>query len=70
MVPIRAGYLRSQAYAVRCHGDDREVKAFRVWSPKVLCGIGELWSNLCFQPNRIPDQDCLACPAIPYSASR
>jgi hypothetical protein len=27
---------------VRCDGDDNAVKTFRVWGPKVLCGIGEL----------------------------
>ncbi len=43
---INNGHLRSQAYAVRCHGDDHEVKTFRVWSPKVLCGIGELPDTL------------------------
>ena len=43
---LNNGHLRSQAYAVRCHGDDHEVKTFRVWSPKVLCGIGELPDTL------------------------
>ena len=43
---LNNGHLRSQAYVVRCHGDDHEVKTFRVWSPKVLCGIGELPDTL------------------------
>ncbi|MFC3173954.1 DUF3631 domain-containing protein [Novosphingobium bradum] len=43
---LNNGHLRSQAYVVRCHGDEHEVKAFRVWSPKVLCGIGELPDTL------------------------
>lgn len=43
---LNNGHLRSQAFVVRCHGDDHEVKTFRVWSPKVLCGIGELPDTL------------------------
>ena len=43
---LNNGHLRSQAYVVRCHGDDHEVKPFCVWSPKVLCGIGELPDTL------------------------
>lgn len=43
---LNNGYLRSQAYVVRCHGDEHEVRQFRVWSPKVLCGIGELPDTL------------------------
>lgn len=43
---LNNGHLRSQAFVVRCHGDDHEVKTFRVWSPKVLCGIGDLPDTL------------------------
>lgn len=43
---LNNGYLKTQAFVVRCHGDDHEVKTFRVWSPKVLCGIGELPDTL------------------------
>ncbi|MCC6924417.1 DUF3631 domain-containing protein [Novosphingobium sp.] len=43
---LNNGHLKSQAFVVRCHGDDHEVKTFRVWSPKVLCGIGELPDTL------------------------
>jgi putative DNA primase/helicase len=43
---INSGYSRSQAYALRCTGDNHDVKAFRVWAPKVLCGIGELSDTL------------------------
>ena len=43
---LNNGYLRSQANAVRCSGEDHEVKTFRVWAPKVLCGLGELSDTL------------------------
>lgn len=43
---LNNGYLRSQAYVLRCHGDAHEVKPFCVWSPKVLCGIGDLPDTL------------------------
>lgn len=43
---LNNGHLRSQAYVVRCHGEDHEVKPFCVWSPKVLCGIGDLPDTL------------------------
>ena len=43
---LNNGYLRSQAFVLRCHGDDHEVKPFCVWSPKVLCGIGDLPDTL------------------------
>ncbi len=39
---LNNGYSRPQAFVVRCVGDDHDVKKFRVWGPKVLCGIGEL----------------------------
>ena len=39
---LNNGYSRGQAIVVRCDGDDNAVKTFRVWGPKVLCGIGEL----------------------------
>lgn len=43
---LNNGYSRSQAFVVRCDGDDNAVKPFRVWAPKVLCGIGELPDTL------------------------
>lgn len=43
---LNNGYLRSQAFVIRCDGDDHDVKTFRVWAPKVLCGIGELSDTL------------------------
>ncbi len=43
---LNNGYLRSQAFVIRCDGDDHAVKQFRVWGPKVLCGIGELSDTL------------------------
>ena len=43
---LNNGYLRSQAYVIRCQGDEHEVKPFCVWAPKVLCGIGELPDTL------------------------
>jgi putative DNA primase/helicase len=43
---LNNGYSRHQAFVVRCVGDDHDVKQFRVWGPKVLCGIGELSDTL------------------------
>ncbi len=43
---LNNGYSRGQAFVIRCDGDDHAVKTFRVWAPKVLCGIGELSDTL------------------------
>ncbi len=43
---LNNGYSRGQAFVVRCDGDDNAVKTFRVWAPKVLCGIGGLSDTL------------------------
>ena len=43
---LNNGYSRGQAFVVRCDGDDNAVKTFRVWAPKVLCGIGSLSDTL------------------------
>lgn len=39
---LNNGYVRAQAFVIRCDGDDHDVRSFCVWGPKVLCGIGEL----------------------------
>ncbi len=56
---LNNGYLRSQAFVLRCHGDEHEVKSFRVWNPKVLCGIGDL-----------PDTLASRCITIPMKRKR
>lgn len=43
---LNNGYSRAQAFVIRCDGEDNAVKPFRVWGPKVLCGIGELPDTL------------------------
>ncbi len=43
---LNNGYSRGGAYVLRCVGDDHDVKRFRVWGPKALCGIGELPDTL------------------------
>src|SRR6266480_1078466 len=42
---LNAGHRRG-GQALRCEGDNHEVKAFRVFAPAVLCGIGALPGTL------------------------
>jgi putative DNA primase/helicase len=42
---FNAGHRRG-GQALRCEGDNHEVRAFRVFGPVVLCGIGELPATL------------------------
>jgi putative DNA primase/helicase len=42
---LNAGHRRS-GQALRCEGEKNEVRAFNVFAPAVLCGIGELPSTL------------------------
>jgi putative DNA primase/helicase len=42
---LNSGHRRG-GQALRCEGDDHEVRAFNVYSPAVLCGIGSLPGTL------------------------
>lgn len=43
---LNSGHRRSQAYILRCVGDDNTPKPFSTWSPKAFAGIGRLPSTL------------------------
>jgi len=48
---------RSQAYVLRCVGDDHEVQQFPAWCPKALAGIGKL-------PDTIQDRSIPNLPQV------
>jgi post-segregation antitoxin (ccd killing protein) len=39
---LNSGWLRPQAYAVRCEGDENEPRLFCTWAPKAIATIGAL----------------------------
>jgi hypothetical protein len=39
---LNAGITRREAVIYRCVGDDSEVRAFSVFGPKLICGIGQI----------------------------
>jgi putative DNA primase/helicase len=43
---LNSGHTRSQAYVLRCVGDDLVPTQFSVWSPKVFAKIGQLHPTL------------------------
>jgi len=51
---LNSGWLRPQAYIVRCDGDDHEPRLFSTWGPKAIASIGKLPSTLSDRCLEIP----------------
>jgi hypothetical protein len=43
---LNAGFTQKTGYVIRCVGDDHEPQKFKVFGPKVLCGIGKIPGTL------------------------